>query len=205
MPYVDLGAARSPAAVCDTMRSLRRAVRRSVSAVALIWGLGCIGQEDRDATRDRRVDTGGNPAVGVRSTPPGVASPSTDTVPLRRVFWDVAGVQTALMRAGLGSRVVAEEVSYPGLGTGTAIEIESAEVQVFLFGDIAAADRALQAFNMQRARPAMAPRTAGAPPHGFINNNMLVLLFARSAAIGERLDAALAPEPERLAPDDAEP
>lgn len=150
-----------------------------------------------DASGEPDTDTA-SPAAGAPLPPPpnsaAVSSGLTDTVPLDAlVFWDVTGAQQALRSSGLEFRMIQPELSYGGLTNGAAFAVGDAEVHLFFYGDIAAADAAYRQLDARQLRPIDPRAAADARPRAFINNNMLVILFSGDDAHRQRIIGALTP------------
>lgn len=127
----------------------------------------------------------------------------TDTVPLESlVMWDAAGAQSALLSSGLRPRVIRSELSRGGLPNGVALGVGAAELHLFFFGDIAAADRAYQGLDVRTLRPI---EPGQGEPVAMINNNMLVIVFGGDAVLRSRLGQALRPGADNLAREQVEP
>nr|MBA3889881.1 hypothetical protein [Gemmatimonadaceae bacterium] len=137
-------------------------------------------------------------AVGAPYPPPPaparVASAQADTVPLESlVMWDAAGAQVALASAGLRPRVARTELVAPGLPNGIALRVGDAEVHLFFFGDIAAADAAYQRLDVRSVRSV---EPSSGVPAGMINNNMLAVIVGGDAALRQRIVRSLHPGAE---------
>ena len=180
----------------------RHPLLRAVLAVSLL-APGTVGCEGTDAPA---TDTASNAAVPLPPppAPEGVSSGLADSVPLESIiFWDAAAAQSALMRGRLQPRVVRSPLAYAGLINGLALGVQDAEVHLFFYGDIGAADRAYRQLDARQARPV--GTVAGGPPRALINNNMLILIFGGDEALRERIWRALTPGNEGQAPEEVEP
>lgn len=181
----------------------RRPLLRAALAAALVapGTLACDGSEAPAA------DTAAAAAGAPLPPPPAPASVSSglaDSVPLETIlFWDAAAAQTALMRARLRPRVVRSPLAYAGLINGLALGVLDAEVHLFFYGDIGAADRAYRQLDARQARPVGS--VPSGPPRALINNNMLILIFGGDDALRERIWRALTPGKEDRAAEEVEP
>lgn len=144
-----------------------------------------------------RTDTAA-PAAGAPVPPPpnraAVSSELADTVPLDAlVFWTPTGAQQAMRSSALEFRMIQPELSYGGLTNGSAFAVGDAEVHLFFYGDIAAADAAYRRLDARQLRPIQPRVAADARPRAFINNNMLVILYSGDDAQRRRIIDALTP------------
>lgn len=138
--------------------------------------------------------------------PAGVASPAADTVPLETlVLWDAAGAQAALQSDGLPHRVLPSKPSYGGLSNGIALQVGPAEVHLFFYGDMAAADRAYRQLDAPQLRPLQSKVGTGTRPETLINNNMLVIIYGGDTALQKRIWRSLTPGEEDVDPGAVEP
>ena len=184
-----------------TILHRRRLLRAALSAGLLAPGaLACEGSESP------ATDTAGIAAAPL-PPPPAPASVSSglaDSVPLETIiFWDAAAAQAALMSNGLRPRVLRSPLAYAGLINGLALGVQDAEVHLFFYGDIGAADAAYRQLDARQARPI--GTVAVGPPRALINNNMLMLIFGGDDALRERVWRALTPGNEDRKSEEVEP
>lgn len=179
----------------------RRPALRAALAAALLAPatLACEGSDAPAA------DTS---ATGAPYPPPpapaGASSGLADSVPLETIlFWDAPAAQSALMRASLQPRVIRSPLAYAGLINGLALGVGDAEIHLFFYGDIGAADRAYRQLDARLARPVGG--VASGPPRALINNNMLILIFGGDDTLRERVWRALTPGNEDQASEEVEP
>lgn len=186
----------TPGAMTDP--SIRRTLRPILAIAALVLlASGCNRPES-----DTGDPTDASTPLPPPPAPAGAASSMTDTVPLESlIMWDAPGAQTALASDGLQPRIISAELTYAGLRNGLALAAGGAEVHLFFFGDIGAADAAYRGLDAKSVRPLQA--TDGAPSAA-INNNMLVIMFG-DVATRRRIEQALTPGSEDRAADQVEP
>lgn len=183
------------------MRLPRPTARAAVTICAFLAAAaaGCRPAPD---TPDIDSTLGATP-LPAPPAPSSAASAMADTVPLASlIMWDAAAAQTALLSSGMPPRVIRSELSEAGLPNGIALGVGPAELHIFFFGDIAAADAAYRSLDVRDLRP-IAP--ARGEPVAMINNNMLVIVFGGDAALRRRLVEALRPGADNLAREQVEP
>lgn len=178
-------------------------VRKAAAALCafVLYGAAACDQSARE-TADTTAATAGTP-LPPPPAPAAAASAMTDTVPLESlVMWDAAGAQAALLSDGMRPRMIRQELSYAGLPNGVALGVGTAELHLFFFGDIAAADAAYRRLDVRNVRPVGA---ASGAPTAMINNNMLVIVFGGDAALRNRLGQSLRPGADNFAGEQVEP
>ncbi len=106
--------------------------------------------------------------------------------------WQRCSALESVERAGYRLELLQDSVSQPGLAVaGAAYRLGSAELQLFVFADSAAAARGAAALDAGDAEPA-ATRGILRAPAVIRSNNLVALLFDNNDRLRERVQLALA-------------
>lgn len=168
------------------------------TAAALLLAVGVVGaglwrhrnREDKSGTREATQSES--------RTVPGATSEAVprDTVAAVPIQWTVAEALARLRAAGM-QPAIRGEIRQPFLAVpGAVIRLESAEIQVYLYGDAGAAGRDVARLDTSRVAPPEMMITWIAPPSLIWHNNLLAIVLTRDAGLRARIRLALEPRRE---------
>lgn len=150
--------------------------------------LACEPNGASSARRSTGFDTAGVDARLSR----GAAVPR-DTVAAVQIQWTVAEVLERLRASGIQWQSRGE-VRQPFLAVrGTAVAVEGAELQVYIYGDAGAAGRDVAPLDTNRVAPSGMMITWTAPPSLIWHNNLVAILLTRDEQSRARIKQALRP------------
>lgn len=106
-----------------------------------------------------------------------------DTVSLSSPPWTVTRAVEMLRAAGLNPTVRSANVSYPGIPVpGTAVAIQSGQVQLFIFGDANSSAAVATTFASTHIAHTLASKVDAARPVILSTDNLLALVIASDSA-----------------------
>lgn len=130
----------------------------------------------------------GSPAAAAPSPP----VPAGDTGCVLRGRWRLCSVEDRLDRAGLAPRIHPDTLRQPFMGVaGRVIHLGTAELQVFLYADAAAAAQDVAQLDPVRVAPPSMIIDWIAPPTLITSNNLVAILLSTNARQIERVRNAL--------------
>lgn len=156
------------------------------AALAVAGALACTsparGPADSSAP-------GARPATTGKAAPPATAG---DTGCVLRGQWRLCSVQDRLERAGLAPRLDPDTLRQPFLRVpGRRLQVGTAELQLFVYTDAAAAARDVAPLDTVRVAPAAMLVEWIAPPTLITSNNLVAILLSRNPRQIERVRNAL--------------
>jgi hypothetical protein len=168
---------------------LRRArALRPATAAALLLALAACA----DAADDRLAPGAATPAADAAPAAAGADPAASGDACRMTGAWQRCSAVESVERAGYRLVLLRDSVAHPGIAeAGAAYRLGSAELQLFVFADSAAAARAAAAIDADDAEP-VETRGILRPPAVIRSNNLVALLFDNNDRLRERVQLALA-------------
>jgi hypothetical protein len=164
------------------------------AVIAVTLSAAC-GAPNRDRTAESasassRSDSLSREPSYVATNPQLSAVPPRDSVSAHPVDWTVDLVMQRLASGGLNARVrgpvTAKHMSAPG----TDIQVDGAELEIYLYGDANAAARDIDGFDRLMRMPDGALMWEK-PPALVTSNNLVVLIITSDASVREHVRSVL--------------
>lgn len=164
-----------------------RLASRAIGALSLLAVGACGG-----AATDERQASADAPDAIAAAPDPASGTPTAGDGCRMSGAWQRCSAVESVERAGYRLVLLRDSVAQPGLDVrGAAYRLGSAELQLFVLADSAAAMRAATSVDVDDAEPA---ETRGIlrPPAVIRSNNLVALLFDNNDRLRERIQLALA-------------